>query len=150
MKGSLLNGCCQDWDCTVLFYVLLSSSHQLINPPRHKGSRSHPLQQSEWVDILREERNKIAHTKQAKLPQSKFDDLVQNVEMAFRGLGFSLVVLDQMKEAVLQTQDVKNLQDMFTKEMERYSLQYLYMSSNFTENENRCYRCLKKVSQLQI
>ena len=120
---SLLNGNCEAWDCTVLFYVLLKSGHQLLVPARPKGARSLPLQKSEYVDMLREERNAIAHAKTSKLSDAEFHQRIQNIEMAFSGIGFSTDGLNKMKTATLQTKELKALKDLLRKEEERYDFQ---------------------------
>ena len=122
IKQSLLNGDCETWDCTVLFYVLLSSGHQLLMPARRKQLRTQPLQDSEYVDMLREERNAVAHAKKAELSDAEFYQLVQNVEIAFHGIGFSTDCVNKMKTAVLETSEVKALKDLLKTEVERYDL----------------------------
>ena len=122
IKQSLLNGDCETWDCTVLFYVLLSSGHQLLMPARRKQLRTRPLQDSEYIDMLREERNAVAHAKKAELSDAEFYQLVQNVKMAFRGIGFSTDCVNKMKIAVLETSEVKALKDLQKAEVERYDL----------------------------
>ena len=125
IKRSLLNGNCETWDCTVLFYALLSSGHQLLMPARRKQLRTQPLQDSEYVDMLREGRNAITHAKKAELSDTEFHQLVLNVEMAFRGIGFSTDCVNKMKTAVLETSEVKALKDLLKAEVERYDLDNL-------------------------
>ena len=92
----------------------------MLSPARQKQLRTPPLLESEYVEVLREERNRTFHKEEAKLSQEEFDSLIENVTTAFYGIGACINGIDKMKTAVLQTRKVKELQWYMEREVARY------------------------------
>ena len=124
MKDSIQAGNSNDWDSTALFYALLYSSHQLLSNARKPPLRIPPLLSSEWVHVLRERRNYMAHCKQTSLSETDFNALVNDVKQAFTGLGFPLTNVNQLETGVLYTLDFQRLQNLLNSERKRYAVIY--------------------------
>ena len=118
-----------DWDSTTLFYTLLYSSHRLLPAVRQISQRIPPLSISEWIDLLREKRNQIAHSHVPTLSRKDFNDLLTNVKQAFSGLGFPLHALTQLESGVLTTADMQRLRLRLDDEGNRCDVLFLVIYS---------------------
>ena len=74
-------GISNEFDCTVLFYCLLSRGIGLmLRGARRKDLTVQPFYQSERVDQLRECRNALAHATRVSLPEAGFRARIQDIE----------------------------------------------------------------------
>ena len=80
---------------------------------------------SEWVDALRDRRNRLTHVKEAKLSSLDFSNLVNDVEQAFRTFGFSVDSVANIETSVLTTADMEKLQEKLDEERKRYDFYLL-------------------------
>ena len=123
-RNLILTGNCNDWDLTTLFYCLLYSSHQLIPFARYVTQRVPPLLSSEWIDNLREKRNRMAHSSKSCLSQADFNSFFADIKQAFDALKFPTSRLSRLGSGKLSTLDVQKLEQTLTNERNRYTMLY--------------------------
>ena len=74
-----------NWDTTILVFVMLYSGLELIPGCREKTERTNPLLVSEGIDIIRDKRNTaFAHAGSMSCPSDEFGKVIEELKSAAR------------------------------------------------------------------
>ena len=83
IKSKILEGNEQEWDITILAFLLLFSGLRLIEKCRKRDERNDPLRESEEIDKIREMRNSyFAHTESMRCSTTEFARIVAGIKTA--------------------------------------------------------------------
>ena len=108
------------FDSTVLFTCLLFSGTGILLPKPRRGVRTHPIQDSERVDELREMRNELAHATSASLPHATFIQKLASLNTIYAQLQWNPTVMRQWARDPVVTAECVRLQQDLDAERQRY------------------------------
>jgi len=81
IKNKILEGNEQEWDITILTFLLLFSGLNLIEECRKRDERNDPLRESEEIDKIREIRNSyFAHAESMRCSTTEFTQMVAGIK----------------------------------------------------------------------
>ena len=117
VNSAIQNGDSASFDCTTLFYCILYSGALLLPMRRH--NRVPPLNPSELIDQLREQRNLLAHSPRAEVDEPDFNTRVADLTTIYQQLGWSCTDLLQAANGPINTTECNNLWQVLSKEVAR-------------------------------
>ena len=119
VKSAIQNGDSALFDCTTLFYCILSS--QALNLPsiRKKNARVPPLNTSELIDQLREQRNELVHSPTTEICQTDFITRVTDLTVIYFSLGWPHTDLQNAANSLLNRAECERLRKVLREEVAR-------------------------------
>ena len=119
VESAIQNGDSGSFDCTTLFYCILYSRALLLPPMRPKNVRLAPLNTSELIDQLREQRNQLAHSPNAEVDQQAFNARVIDLTAIYQQLGWPCTDLQHAATDPLNTAECDRLRQELLTEVAR-------------------------------
>ena len=116
VMNAIRHGDTASFDCTTLFYCILNSKALLLPPMRRRNAIVPPLNTSEAVDRLREQRNLLAHSSSDEMSQQEFTARRNELTTIYFDLGWPVADLQKYATDPLETTECVSLRRDLLKE----------------------------------